>query len=1341
MLGALLLLLVVGVVLFARTDYARDRLRAEVSARLREGYGLEASFRDVELDLLPLRAHVLDAEVVGADGEPFLTVDRVTVGLQPLALMQGRVEVSELTLEEPQVRLIIEGREVINLPRFQRRGDSGGSDGGQRIGDLGVLAGRVDVELRGTPLGPVRVVLDDTNVDVSFDEEGAPDARLLITGGSVTQGEHRYPVELIQARVLVADGRAELRHVRVEVGDVRLAVPRARVGTGAPFDVDAAGEAWAPLELLREFSPPLRAPLLQGDAHAALRVRRTGGQLEADGRVEVRGLVLGPEFTSPGHTLGPHAIGDVTADVRYRPGEVAVSELVVDRLAEGDGRILARDLTVGLTGDLPIRANVEFEDTELAWILIDAGLYASRVRLRISGTTTLSGRLRGLRLRCFPTELSTRGFEVLSASILKDDAERILALDAATVRGRVVIDGESVRLRNMTVAFGRSALSVHANFGLRSPRTWSLRAWTQGRAELRPEDVGTIAGLFFGGHGQVDVNIAGTYGDPTVRAELAMDDFQIGPIPFGRVEGSLVYRRFVIALPEVRGERNESRYRFSDATVRFRGGVRLEGLATFEPLQLTDAVSMFGLTGQFERARGVAVGQAQVRYTSRGDRWRVDVDTALSDTAFAGVPLGDGEALVSYDRGDLAIDRVSLTRGQAAATVTGTVGRDGALGLDVELSGLQLQTIDQLPAALQGLQGTARGRARLSGTVRYPRGSGWVDVSPVTFRSSRLGPSRLRFDVDGQELRLTGGLGGRLVDLEELRLTLQEPYPIWVRATVTGLDLATVLGEGALPEGFGVQLGGRIDAGIDLARLTALRDRRPGSSRNLGLSGWARIDPISVFYQAFSIANEPDQPVEVTFERDRANIRTSTFIFDSIALDESASFELGGWASLDALGLELRGRDLDLAFVPEMIDSVDELSGRANVDCRIGGTYVEPDLLGTASFQLDRLRLAGLGDYPAEQLSGRLRFSRNAVLLEGLRARALGGQVVGAGRVTLDGLSLGSYRLDATVHDARLSLGSGSSAVLNGTVNLMSPVAEGALPTVGGQIEVVRLRYAEPTELLDIDLDELARRRRTPVSTYDPAGDSIRLDLRLTGRDNLRIENNLIAASLVIDDQSRPFSLVGTNQVQSFLGIVRIEQRGTVTFRNTEFEIERGILEFNDPFEFDPSVDFVATATRRDWVITLQIGGTFHEPTLALTSDPPLSDADIALLLTVGLTRDETEQLGYGSATTSALPELLWTLTGVDDEVSRLVPILDELRLTTDYSERTGRAEPRVRMGRRIRDNLRVGASAGLAESRDIEANLEWQLRDNLSLELVYENDTDFDLGNIGGDLRWHIEF
>ena len=42
---------------------------------------------------------------------------------------------------------------------------------------------------------------------------------------------------------------------------------------------------------------------------------------------------------------------------------------------------------------------------------------------------------------------------------------------------------------------------------------------------------------------------------------------------------------------------------------------------------------------------------------------------------------------------------------------------------------------------------------------------------------------------------------------------------------------------------------------------------------------------------------------------------------------------------------------------------------------------------------------------------------------------------------------------------------------------------------------------------------------------------------------------------------------------------------------------------------------------------------------------------------------------------------------------------------------------------------------------RDVETNLEVQITDSVSVEAVYENDSDFGLGNIGGDLRWRLEF
>ena len=77
---------------------------------------------------------------------------------------------------------------------------------------------------------------------MTFDDEGNPSIRLLIAGGRLSRREGDHEVKLIQGRILVRDNQAVLRHVKVRLGDVMLAVPRATVGLQAPFDVDGSGE-------------------------------------------------------------------------------------------------------------------------------------------------------------------------------------------------------------------------------------------------------------------------------------------------------------------------------------------------------------------------------------------------------------------------------------------------------------------------------------------------------------------------------------------------------------------------------------------------------------------------------------------------------------------------------------------------------------------------------------------------------------------------------------------------------------------------------------------------------------------------------------------------------------------------------------------------------------------------------------------------------------------------------------------------------------------------------------------------------------------------------------------
>ena len=246
-IAVILVLLIGGAVVFVQTDYANRRLRDEVTRILMEEFGLEATFGTVEVELIPPRVHVQGTRVIGADEDPLVTVDRITVGLQPAALLQGKIEVSEITLEEPVVNLVIEGRKVINLPEIRRGGEEQNDGRGQKIHDLGVLAGRVNLEVRDAPGGPLRVVLDDTNVDLTMARDGVSEARLLIAGGSVEQGENRHDINLVRGRVMFRDGQMILRQFRLRVEELRVDVPRARVGLSAPFDVEGNAEVWVPL--------------------------------------------------------------------------------------------------------------------------------------------------------------------------------------------------------------------------------------------------------------------------------------------------------------------------------------------------------------------------------------------------------------------------------------------------------------------------------------------------------------------------------------------------------------------------------------------------------------------------------------------------------------------------------------------------------------------------------------------------------------------------------------------------------------------------------------------------------------------------------------------------------------------------------------------------------------------------------------------------------------------------------------------------------------------------------------------------------------------------------------
>jgi translocation and assembly module TamB len=347
-------------------------------------------------------------------------------------------------------------------------------------------------------------------------------------------------------------------------------------------------------------------------------------------------------------------------------------------------------------------------------------------------------------------------------------------------------------------------------------------------------------------------------------------------------------------------------------------------------------------------------------------------------------------------------------------------------------------------------------------------------------------------------------------------------------------------------------------------------------------------------------------------------------------------------------------------------------------------------------------------------------------------------------------------------------------ADLEVTLNPNASTASGRLPYVGGDVTITSFEYTRP---ITLDLTGFkGGAKRTIVEAYDPSSDYVNLGFDVRSRVPLRIRNNLVDATLAIDQ--RGIHVSGTNQRIGLRGELTTTPGGRFRVFANDFEVQRGTIRFDDPTRIAPHVDITGVTEYRRysntvasagsasnttggagvtsgnissggrggglWRITLHAYGDTEDLHVDMTSDPALSREDIFFLLTIGLTRAEVDQVRAGSVYASAAFEAIGTVSGADRAVKTAIPVIDDFRFGSQYSARTGRTEPQVTLGRRLTENVRANVSTGLTEDRQLRSNVEWRLSRPLSVQTSYDNISTVSsgsVGNFGLDFRWRLEF
>jgi translocation and assembly module TamB len=1312
----------------------------------------EATLRDVArqrvvigrctVDPVGTRVEIEGVEVGPAE-RPVLAAERISAGIDPQGLLQGRVR--------------IEGVQIVR-PRIDADASRGGAS---EVGPQRVRGGSCLPDFAPLELGSVEVVGGDLELALPGDR------RLSTRGlGISMRGEgRRLELALAASRTVYADGKIEgvvertslKGEVDLQTGAARLqaldlsaregavfaqadfqnvCTPRGAVNARIDLDLGRLGET-----LLAE------VPHLAGKATLRARATIDGGvaRLTADVNVE----------KSAAYSSSP---GDFSFALDATPERVRVSGLELP-LETGTVRAEAQ---VELAPPYHLALEAGLDRVSLGEVLRRVGVPQLVVHLVASGTGRLEGPLAG------PEGLALAGtldvnvpeFGVFNRTWQQRAAatRRWVGLERGVLRASFNLAPDALTLRQARLKVGSTQVDAAGRIGFDTHEGMALELKAN---EVELADLGPYGPAVLSGRGAATGTVAGPYDALLIDTDAQVNELRVNGFELGAVaaKARIDVGRDRLDLSQAQAVKGRSLVSLVDG-----------GEITWD----TDGPSQIQARLQLAAAHGsdlLAIAQGRYPFMRKAaenvdglvDGW-AELSGAAADpdvaSRFAVSELrawGQG-----FDSGDLAVDMEAfhvvklktarLRRGEGEVNATGTYTR-GSEEFQFALKTRKLTAgdLDALMEPRPDLRGGVTLTMKGSGTLDEPRASG-----KLTLRDWRLadaargdqpiGTARLRFRVAEGSAAIAGTVAspwpvgvkppprppgadyprppGSMFHALDMTVSLADDLPFTANAIFDVPDAKALVRPGALGE-----LEASV-AGTLTAQGSLLRPRSASAALEVGR--------FTARKGRFRLANQG--PAHLLLEEGRLtlqglHVREPAGDFDLVAYGNRES---GGAFDLTVLG------DAKVDLLREFVPSLDEAKGRADLNVNVGGTLEQPYVVGLARVHDVVLRPRGVA-VTLTGGAGEVNFSRDSVRLD-VEGAVNGGPVTVKGEALRengewtiserDPLRMTLTELPLRVEDTPIVLS--GSPTLHGTMDALH---------LGGSVDVVKFLFTRDLDLQRTIAKALDFSRRPPApKVFEKSGEFLRMnmDVRLL---DVRVENNLAQTDL-----RGTVRLTGTNRRPGLLGAVTLVD-GRATVRDTSFVVTSGVVNFVDPARIRPTFDVRADAQVREYLVHVIASGTPQQPRVLLSSEPALPEADIVTLLTLGLTQRDLQR-SAGETLGGFLLEQAYNGL-VSDKLKRFLKPTEllkdaSLKVTSAYSELSGNIEPVAQFETKLKLPLdavpavRLRAQTSLLGSRNRRAQAEFETQvDNLSGVLMWdgENPAAASTGDYGVDLKWSREW
>jgi translocation and assembly module TamB len=1282
----------VGGLLFLKSTSFREYALRKIVQGVNDATGGRAEIRSLDFQLSTLTAHLYNITLRGRerpDQAPLVQVEKLTVGLKIESLVHRKITLSELLIDHPVVRLRIDREGKSNIPQaLPSQAGSHTSIFDLAVGHVLLTAGEINYNDKKTPLD---ADLYDLGTEIRFDSLATRySGRISYGNGHLRYANYSPLPHSLNAKFSATPSGLALESAELKVSSSVISLRADMTGYDNPkveghYDIRIHTQDFGALS-------PALTPAGDISISGNIQYQGTSGQallqsLSTDGQIASEQLTA--------------ASSEGRVDLRRLQGRYQLTNGTLQA-----HRLVAEVLGGRVSADIDVEHLDTAAVSEIRASLTGISLQAAEQAIRKSQLTpvTLLGRLDGTvdaswtgSVRNINARSDLR-LRALASSATKQSADGV-PVDGSI---HVAYDGPRniVTVRQTTLHIPATSVAIEGQVSNHS----SLQI--QGTADdlhqlavfVSVFRAGQPAPLAISGSATLNAIMQGSMQKPNLAGQVTASNLQVQGSQWSNAKLALQASSAHIAI------QNGSLANARQGKASFSANVGLQNWSYLpsNPIAISFSVQQMAVA-DLQRL-------ANLEYPVSGD---LSAEVSLHGSQLN--PTGTGSAKIVNARAyDEPIQKLSMNFHAENASISSTMDvglpagsakaslsytpKTKEYNLRLDAPSVVLQKLQIVQAKNLQITGTLTAHAIGKGTLDNPQLTAVIELPQLQFQQNSISQTKAEIHVANQQADLTLNSQAAQASVQAHgRVDLTGDYytEAAIDTTTVPLDPLLAMFVRNLPEGFQGQtefhatLKGplkdksRVEAHLTIPNLNARYQ-----SLEIGAAGPVRAD--------FAHSVVTLQPAEIR------GTGTSLRLQGSIPLGGTTTATLIAKGSVDVRVLRIVQPDV-------------QSSGMLSLDVRASGSAESPEIQGQLHLQDVALSTA-IAPLGIENLNGTLDITNDKVRISSLTGQVGGGQVSAGGSIAYRpslqfGIALESKGIRLRYPEGLRTL-LDSNLAFNGTAQAS---------TLNGRVLIDSLSFTP-----DFDLSKFSEQFTGSTVPSQPGfADTVKIAIGVQSKEHLSATSSQVSVEGNVNLQ-----VVGTAANPVIIGRTNLTS-GELFYRNVRYQIQRGIIVFDNPNQIEPVMNVSVTTTVEQYNLTLSLKGPFDKLTTSYVSDPPLATADIINLLARGTTTQEA------SATSQSTDAMIASqaVSQVSGSVQKLAGI-SSLQIDPLIGGNNQNPSARVAIQQRVTKNFLFTFSTDVSQPGNEMVEGDYQINKRWSVSVARDQ-----LGGVSLDGKYHTKF